>query len=171
MIFSREVMHGNLNDKMQHDTFKFYENLIENLSTQSLTADENFKAIFMIFVKCFYCGRTTGDPVRREKSIILSIPQLKKPVTLESLIYSIFFCNIINWNKTVKWDCDSGSFIHESSISLQLTNVLVTQTSRKIDGRKYYDTAVEIPASLYFDHLVAGKCPSFAYSLASVIYH
>ena len=34
MIFSREVMHGNLNDKMQHEAFKFYENLIENLSTQ-----------------------------------------------------------------------------------------------------------------------------------------
>ena len=119
--------------------------------------------------KMFLLWKSYWYPVRREKSIILSIPQLKKPMTLESLIFSIFFCNIINRTKTVKCDCDSASFIHESSISLQLTNVLVTQTSRKIDGRKYYDTTVEISASLYFDHLVAGKCPSFTYSLVSVI--
>ena len=41
MIFSREVMHGNLNDKMQYDGFEFYENLIDNLSTQCLTVGEN----------------------------------------------------------------------------------------------------------------------------------
>ena len=163
-------MHGNLNDKMQHDAFEFYENFIDSLSTQCLTVDENFKAIFMTFVKCFDCGRITGDPIKREKSIILSIPQLKKPVTLESLIYSKYFCNINNRTKIVKCDCDSGTFIHESSIFLQPPKVLVIYTSRNIDGRKYYDTAVEIPASLYFDHLVAGKHPSFTYSLVSVIY-
>ena len=170
MIFLREVMHGNLNDKMQHDTFEFYENLIGNLSTQCMTVDENFKAIFMTFVKCFDCGKITGDPIKREKSIILSIPQLRKPVTLESLIYSTFFCNINNRTKILKCDCDSGSFIHESSIFLQPPKVLVIYTSRNIDGRKYCDTAVEIQASLYFDHLVAGKHSSFTYSLVSVIY-
>ena len=164
-------MHGNLNDKMQHDAFEFYENLIDNLSTQCFTVDENFKAIFMTFVKCFDCGRVTGDPIKRENSIILStIPQLKKPVTLESLIYSKFFCNINSRTKIVKCDCDSGNFIHESPIFLQPPQVLVIYTSRNIDGRKYCDTAVEIPASLYFDHLVAGKHPSFTYSLVSVIY-
>ena len=170
MIFSREVMHGNLNDKMQHYAFEFYENLIDNLSTQCLTVDKNFKAIFMTFVKCFDCGRITGDPIKREKSIILSIPQLKKPVTLESLIYSKFFCNINNRTKIVKCDCDSGSFIQESSTFLQPPRVLVIYTSRNIDGRKYCDTAVEIPASLYFDHLVARKHPSSTYSLVSEIY-
>ena len=57
MIFSREIMHGNLNDKMQHGAFELYENLIGSLSTQYLTVDENFKAVFMSFVKCFGCGR------------------------------------------------------------------------------------------------------------------
>ena len=42
MIFSREVMHGNLNEKMQYDGFEFHENLIDNLSTQCLTVGENF---------------------------------------------------------------------------------------------------------------------------------
>ena len=170
MIFSREVMHGNLNDKMQHDTFEFYENLIDKLSTQCFTVDENFKAIFMTFAKCLVCGRITGNPINREKSIILSIPQFKKPLTLESLIYSKFFCNKNNRTKIVKCDCDSGSFILESWIFLQPPKVLVIYTSRNIDGRKYCDSVVEIPASLYFDHLVAGKHPSFTYSLVSVIY-
>ena len=104
---------------MQHDAFEFYENLIDNLSTQCLTVYLNLKAIFMTFEKCFDCRRITGNPVKKEKSIILSIPQLKKPVTLESLIYSKFFCNINSRTKIVKCDCDSGSFIHESSIFLQ----------------------------------------------------
>ena len=73
MIFSREFMHGNLNDKMQRDAFEFYENLIDNLPTQWLTVDENFKTIFTTFVKYFDCGRITGDPIKREKSLILSI--------------------------------------------------------------------------------------------------
>ena len=119
MIFSREIMHRNLSYKMKHDAFEFYENLIDNLSTQCLTVYVNLKAIFMTFEKCFDCRRITGDPIKKEKSIILSIPQLKKPVTLESLIYSKFFCNINNRTKIVKCDCDSGSFIHESSIFLQ----------------------------------------------------
>ena len=55
-------------------------------------------------------------------------------------------------------------------VFLQSPKVLVIDASRNIDGRKYCDTAVEIPASLYFDHLVAGKHPSFTYSLVSVIY-
>ena len=38
------------------------------------------------------------------------------------------------------------------------------------NGRKYYDTAVEILASLFSVHLVAGKYPSFTYILVSVIY-
>ena len=88
MIFSREIIHRNLNYKMQHDAFEFYENLTDILSTQCLTVYENLKAIFMTFEKCFDCRRITGDPIKKEKSIILSIPQLKKPVTLESLIYS-----------------------------------------------------------------------------------
>lgn len=33
MIFSRKVMHWNLNDKVQHDAFEFYENVVDNLST------------------------------------------------------------------------------------------------------------------------------------------
>ena len=71
-----------------------------------MTADENFQAIFMTFVKGFDWGRITGDPIKREKSIILSIPQLKKPVTLESLIYSKFFCNINKKTEIVKGDCE-----------------------------------------------------------------
>ena len=42
--------------------------------------------------------------------------------------------------------------------------------SCNIDQRKYCDTAVEIPTFLYFDHLVAGKHPSFTYSFVSVTY-
>ena len=109
-------MNGKLNDKMQHDAFEFYENLIDDLSTQCLTVDENFKAIFMTFVKCFDSGRISGDPIKSKKFIILSIPPLKKPVALKSLIYSTFFCNINNRPKIVKCDCDSGSFILESPI-------------------------------------------------------
>ena len=149
MIFSREVMHGNLNDKMQRDAFEFYENLIDNLSTQCLTVDENFKAILATFVKCFDYGRITGDPIKRKKSIILSFPQLKKTVRLESLIYSKFFCIINNRTKIVKCDCDSGSFIDESSIFPQPPVVLVIYISRNIDKRKYCDTVVEILASLF----------------------
>ena len=117
----------------------------------------------MTFEKCFDCRRITGNPVKKEKSIILSIPQLKKPVTLESLIYSTFFCNINNNTKIVKCDCDNGSFIHdpkntprgfhvettwkrqwnprgvfvgESLIFLQPPKVLVIYTSSNIDGIK-----------------------------------
>ena len=151
----REVMHGNLNDKMQHDAFEFCENLIDNLSTQCLTVDENVKAILMTFVKCFDSRRISGDPIKRKKSIILSIPQLKKLVALENLIYSKFL--------------SSGSFIHESSIIFQPPKVLVIYSSRNIDGRKYCDTVVEIRTSLYFDYLIAGK-HLLTHSLAAVIY-
>ena len=60
----------------------------------------------MTFVKGFDWGRITGGSIKREKSIILSIPQLKKPVTLESLIYSKIFCNINNKTEKVKGDCE-----------------------------------------------------------------
>ena len=155
--------------KCSGDAFEFYENLIDNLPTQWLTVDENFKTIFTTFVKYFDCGRITGDQIKREKSLILSIQKLKKSVTLKSLIYSNFFCNN-NRTEIVKCNCDSGSFIHESSIFLQPTKVLVLYTSRNIDGSNYCVTAIEIPAFLYFDHFAAGKHPSFTYSLLSIIY-
>lgn len=47
--------------------------------------------------------------------------------------------------------------------------VLVIYTSCNSDGIKYCDTAVETQ-SLYLDHLVVGKHPSFTYRLVSVIY-
>ena len=76
------MMYRNSNDKMQHDAFEFYKNLIDNLPTQGLTVEENLKVILMSFLKSFGCGRVTGNPLKSEQSVILSILQLKKPVTL-----------------------------------------------------------------------------------------
>ena len=110
-------------------------------------------------------GKNLSSYSKVEKTVdIRKLDLLKKKIKY----LSIFFIN--NRTKIVKSDCDSGSFTRESSIFLQLTKVHEICTSRSIDGRKYCDTAVEIPTSLYFDHLVAGKHPSFTYSIVSVIY-
>ena len=121
-------------------------------------------------ITCLNCKSTFGEVVQQQKSITVPIPDQENSLTLESLLYFRFFCDVRE--PDLRTSCSKGCTdrVHETTILGKAPKLLIINTSRNTTSTNFCQTPVEIPSSLYLDGFIGDSYGSINYTLISIVY-
>ena len=148
-FFTEKIFSEDLERKKFYDAVEFLDCLINKLLTESCSLEEQLIFPNFNMFTCLNCKSAFGEVVQQQQSIAIAISDQENSLTLKSLLYFRFFCDVRE--PYLRVNCSEGCTRrgHETTILGTAPKLLIIKTSRSITSTNFCQPPIEIPSSLY----------------------
>ena len=121
-------------------------------------------------ITCLNYKSAFGEVVQQQKGITVPIPDQENSLTLESLLYFRFFCDVREPDLRTSCSKRCTGRVHETTILGTAPKLHIINMSGNTTSTNFCQTPVEIPSSLYLDGFIGDSYGSINYTLISLVY-